>query len=77
MVWETGRITQRTYMHVYIAMDTDNNVVKASGGGRGLGERGRGGEMGEICNSVNNKKGRNCTRWKIFHDILGKIVPLL
>ena len=39
-------------------MDTDNTVVKARGQGRGLVERGKEEKnLGDICNSVNNKKG--------------------
>lgn len=37
-------------------MDRDNDVVKAGGTGSGAGQsRAKGGEIGDICNSINNK----------------------
>ena len=48
-----------TFIKLYAQpMDTNNSVVKAKGGGSvGWVQGGKGaGEMGDICNSVNNKK---------------------
>ena len=52
--------------HIYEQpMDTDNSVVKAQGQEGGAGWRwAKRGEMGDICNSINNKKMK---KYKIYH----------
>ena len=53
--WQgVGEISQRTYIHICIAHGHRQQCVNARGWGVGGGDQG--GKMGDLCNSVNNKK---------------------